>query len=141
MMTTETLIGVWQMLSASYEQAETGAPIPSHYGDSPTAFLHYTPGGRMIALIMAGGLPLLGPDHLTASQADRATAHSGTVSYAGAYRMDGDAVLHQVEAATIPDWVGTEQRRYVTIHGDRLTLRSAPQTSGRIITARWRRLE
>ena len=30
MMTTETLIGVWQMLSASYEQAETGAPIPSH---------------------------------------------------------------------------------------------------------------
>jgi hypothetical protein len=140
-MTGDDLLGVWQMLSAGYEHAETGAPIPSHYGDNPTAFLHYTPGGRMIALIMAGDLPLLGPDHLTASLEDRAAVHSGTIAYAGRYRMDGDAVLHQVEAATIPDWIGTEQRRYVVIDGDHLTLRSAPQTSGRIITAHWRRLE
>lgn len=140
-MISDDLIGVWQMLSAAYHHADTGAPIPSHHGVNPTAFLHYTAGGRMIALIMAGDLPLLGPDHLTASPEDRAAVHSGTVSYAGRYRIDGDAVVHHVEAATIPDWVGTEQRRYVTIDGDHLTLRSAPQTSGRIITAEWRRLE
>ena len=140
-LTLERLAGVWQLTMASYERAGTGEPVPSHYGDDPVGVLHYTPGGRMSALIMRTGLPLLGPDHLKADDGDKARAFSGVIAYAGRYVVEGDVVVHHVLAATIPDWVGTEQRRHVALDGDGMVLRSAPQTSGRVITARWRRIE
>ena len=64
------------------------------------------------------------------------------VAYAGRYAFHGDHVLHDVSHASFPNWVGTVQKRYVHLDGDRLTLSTDPiPFQGREVTARlvWER--
>jgi hypothetical protein len=44
--------------------------------------------------------------------------------------MAGDRVIHQVEAAIYPNWIGAKLVRLAVVHGDRLILR-AERTPGR----------
>ncbi len=46
----------------------------------------------------------------------------GFVAYAGRYSFRGDRVIHHVELSLFPNWVGTDQQRWVELAGDRLTL-------------------
>jgi Lipocalin-like domain len=39
-------------------------------------------------------------------------------------------VVHDVEVATVPNWVGTQMTRRVRIVGNRLTLSTPPITKG-----------
>jgi Lipocalin-like domain len=38
----------------------------------------------------------------------------------------GDRVVHHVELSLFPNWVGSDQQRWVGLAGDRLTLRASP---------------
>jgi len=46
---------------------------------------------------------------------------------AGRWRFDGRTVIHTVEVATYPNWVGTEVVRLVEFAGDRVIYRTEPQ--------------
>jgi hypothetical protein len=70
---------------------------------------------------------------------ERAQAALGVVSYFGRYRIDGECVLHTIEAALNPNLVGTTQVRHVTLDGDDLTLNSPPDAQGHYFRIRWRR--
>ena len=43
-------------------------------------------------------------------------------AYSGAYRVDGDKVIHRVDVSLNQHWVGTEQVRFFRIDGDTLTI-------------------
>lgn len=52
--------------------------------------------------------------------------------YWGRYEVKAPekVVFHHVDGASAPDWVGTSQKRFVDLTGNRLTIRTPPQQIG-----------
>jgi len=147
-MSAGDLVGVWELVAYEQQGADGTRSLP--YGKEPQGQLMYTASGHMSASIMASGRPVLGmpPEFLRQERSalkrlkgaltlfKGAVAH---VSYAGRYHLDGDVIVHQVNAASFADWVGTELRRHMALDGGRLVLsfRDAVNVDN---TLSWRRL-
>jgi hypothetical protein len=54
---------------------------------------------------------------------EAAEAFNSFAAYAGSYTLDGDEVIHHVEASSAQNLVNTDQVRSVKLQGDVLTLR------------------
>jgi hypothetical protein len=65
-------------------------------------------------------------DLLSGTTEEQARAVEGFVAYAGRYSFHGDRVVHHVELSLFPNWVGSDQERWVEFAGDRLTLSASP---------------
>jgi hypothetical protein len=50
----------------------------------------------------------------------------GFVAYAGYYSFHGDRVVHHVELSLFPNWVGSDQERWVELAKDLLILSASP---------------
>ncbi len=93
------------------------------YGHDPLGILTYTADGYMCVAIMDSHLPPFASGHiLDATDAECAAVARAYVSYAGRYEVVAGKVLHHVEVALIPNWLGGTQERRYTLDGDRLTL-------------------
>ena len=57
---------------------------------------------------------------------ERARAAEEFVAYAGRYTFGGDHVVHHVELSLFPDWIGTDQHRFVEWSEHGLTLSAGP---------------
>jgi hypothetical protein len=53
------------------------------------------------------------------------------IAYAGTYRIDGDRVIHDVEASWNQLWTGSKQVRFFKAEGDTLTIATAVARSPR----------
>jgi hypothetical protein len=87
----------------------------------------------MTAQVMADNRATFAADDKSRATAAEATAAIGTYeSYFGTYAVDEDTatVIHTVEGALFPNWVGTEQRRFAELSGRRLVLRTPPLPYG-----------
>lgn len=126
-------IGSWKLVSASASTG-TGDRNDSPFGSSPTGALTYTPDGRMILIVSYSGRKLLsGADRIASPVSERAEAFTTSFAYAGRYTLAGDKVTHHVEVATVENWVNTDLVRILTFNGDRITLRTPPQSVGGIM--------
>lgn len=119
------LVGTWRLVSAVATNA-SGERDPHPYGLKPSGLLSYMPDGRMTAIIAHDGRRPLSGDRISAPSAERAEAYATFFAYAGSYKIEGDKVVHHVEIASVPNWVGTDLVRVVALHGDRLTLSTPP---------------
>ena len=119
---TETcpLIGTWRLVGM-YKNVEGGGREPPAAGwRDGKGYLIYTPDGRMFGMLSERVRAPIGyPD---IDDAKRIDAHKSMVAYTGRYDFRGDHVLHHVDLSWIPDWEGGDQRREVSLDGDRLTL-------------------
>lgn len=73
------------------------------------------------------------------AEEDWATA-DGTITYFGTYSVseaDSSIVIH-IEGSSFPNWNGADQKRFVAITGDRLTLTVRPPT-GEAVDVIWKR--
>jgi hypothetical protein len=63
------------------------------------------------------------------------------MAYCGRYEVHGDHVVHHIEQSLFPNWVGTSQKRFIELEGDRLTLTTDPFETSRTSAARavWER--
>ena len=128
--TLGALLGSWRLESWVISYSD-GRPEHHPFGESPEGSLLYTPQGRMLASIARGdrqSLSVAVPQR--ADVAEKAAAFDSFFSYGGRFHIDGDSVVHQVDIALNPNFVGTEQRRKMHFEGDRLTL-SAEEDLGR----------
>jgi hypothetical protein len=123
---SKTIVGSWKLVSTAAATAD-GKPLASPMGEHPSGFLLYTADGRMSLLITHEGRPKLSGDRLDSPVEERAKAFSTMVAYAGSYRMEGNRLVHQVEAASSQNWVGTELPRIVTFDGNRIKLEAPMQ--------------
>ncbi len=120
------LVGTWKLVSVT-KTTDKGEIIRNPFGLNPTGFLTYTAGGRMTAIITyEGRKPLSVNDYISAPAEERAEAFATMIAYAGRYMFTGDKVTHHVEAASLQNWVNTDQVRFAKLQGDRLTLRTPP---------------
>lgn len=136
------LTGTWELV-AIYRNGEDGGRKPPGPGwENAIGYLGYTADGRMFAHLSLRDKPPIGyPD---IDDQKRIAAHKSMVSYTGTYDFHGDHVLHHVDIAWIPDWEGDDQRREVTLDGDRLTLTTPfgrrPDGSMGSFSLEWRRI-
>ena len=107
------IIGIWKLVSYEIEIQATGKKEPV-MGKDPTGYVIFTPEGRVWFV-------LTGEGRKPAKTAEeRAELLNTLVAYTGLYRIDEDKWITKVDVAWNPEWVGTEQRRFFKVDGDRL---------------------
>jgi len=118
-----SLVGTWKFISYLRSEPETGKNT-NIMGEAPKGYLIYTREGRMMVIVVA--------DNNKAPEADedRITLHKHMVAYSGRYTVTGGQVVHHVDVAWNPAWMGTDLVRSFKREGDRLTITTAPTRYG-----------
>jgi len=108
----ERLIGSWRLVS--YDTTDASGRKGKPYGDA-VGRISYDGNGNMAGQVMR-------PDRAGVER-----AYFGYIAYFGTYDVaaDGTSVVHHVQGALNPDWVGGDQVRGMRFDGERLVL-SAP---------------
>lgn len=134
-------IGTWQLIDY-VSLLEDGTRIEP-LGASPYGIGTYTEAGWMSAHLMRSDRQLLGnarPTLDTLPSGILVDTAAGYIGYAGRFSVDDEMrrVVHHVEVAFIPDWVGTDMIREYHFAKGILTLRP-PAVGGASSVLRWRR--
>ena len=116
-----SILGAWKLLSFAREDAVSGEIIRP-WGEAPSGYLMYLPDGHMSAVLTAGGRQAAVP----ADEKQVAKLYSNMAAYAGTYTVHDNTVVHHVEVAWLPGWVGSDQPRQLKLEGDTLTIRTQP---------------
>jgi Lipocalin-like domain len=119
------LVGAWRLLS--WENRAADGQITYPMGADALGYLLYTADGRFsVTISRRGRAGFAAGDLLSGTTEEQARAVEGFVAYAGRYSFHGDRVIHHVELSLFPNWVGTDQERWVELAEDRLTLSASP---------------
>lgn len=135
----EQLVGTWTLLS--WEQRRDDGVKIERYGVGPKGIAFFDAGGQYIITVMrpnrtnyASNAPWQGTPEENKETAD------GTITYFGTFSVsetDGSIAL-RVEGSSFPNWNGTEQKRFVAIVEDQLTLTVRPR-AGDAVDVIWKR--
>jgi hypothetical protein len=140
-------IGVWKLVSGEAKHEVSGA-VRYPWGEKPVGRLSYDEAGRVFAQLMNPGRRSVGgvADRGAASAIGAASAEemremlTGFNSYFGTFEVDAPAktVIHHLQSALIPSWVGTVQRRKYEFSGknELIILNTASQEAYRLV---WQR--
>jgi hypothetical protein len=125
------LIGTWRLVS--YETTETGSRRGRPYGEA-VGRLSYDDRGNMSGQVMRPERPRVELGDGNAQQVR--AAYLGYIAYFGTYEVapDGRSVVHHVEGALNPAWVGGDQVRQLRFDGDRLVLSADVRKNGQPVT-------
>lgn len=129
-MDKQALVGTWLLVSweTIYSDGRTICPM----GKDAKGLLMYSADGYMSAALFRADRPrFTSGEMLTASDSEKCAAWNSYFSYAGAYEVSGDELIHHVAVSMYPNWVNEEQRRKVLIEGGRLVLETLPQRTRR----------
>ncbi len=135
----EQLVGSWTLLS--WEQQSGDGTKAAYYGTSPNGMAFFDAGGRYIITVMRTDRAKYGSNALRQGtpEENKETAE-GTITYFGTYSVneaDSSIAIH-VEGSSFPNWNGTNQKRFVAISGDQLTLTVRPPSGG-VVDVIWKR--
>ena len=121
----DALVGAWRLVSWENQTADGQVTYPM--GTDPNGYVIYAADGRFsITISQRGRAGFAADDLLSGSTEEKARAMEGFVAYAGRYSFHGDRVIHHVELSLFPNWIGSDQERWVELAGDRLTLSASP---------------
>lgn len=105
------LVGTWELISYKVEEEESGALIDA-MGDHPRGRVIFTQDDWVAFNLEGTGRTPAKTDD------DRARLMQTLVAYIGRYHIEDNQWITQVETAWAPEWVGTQQRRTVTVDGN-----------------------
>ena len=135
----EQLVGTWTL--HSWEQKKGDGTKVERYGTSPKGIAFFDAGGRYIITVMRSDRAKYASNTLWqgTSEENKETA-DGTITYFGTYSISeaDSSIAIRVEGSSFPNWNGTDQKRFVAIAGEQLTLTVRP-TAGDIVDVIWKR--
>ncbi len=135
----EQLVGTWTLLS--WEQKKGDGTKVERYGTSPKGIAFLDAGGRYIITVMRSDRAKYASNALWQGSAEenKETA-DGTITYFGTYSISeaDSSIAVYVEGSSFPNWNGTDQKRFVAIAGDQLTLTVRPP-GGDVVDVIWKR--
>ncbi len=117
------LLGTWRMMSWQREIIATGERIDA-LGPEPVGYINYGADGRMFAFVLSKDR--IRPAGSVPTNEEKLRLYDSMLAYAGTYTLDDEKVVHHVDASWNQVWTGTDQVRFYTLDGDRLTIRGAP---------------
>jgi hypothetical protein len=117
----DAIVGAWGLLS--WENHAVDGQVTYPMGTDAIGYVVYAADGRFsITISRRGRAEFAAGDLLSGTTEEKARAMEGFVAYAGRYSFHGDRVIHHVELSLFPNWVGSDQERWLELAGDRLTL-------------------
>ncbi len=137
------LVGSWKLISCHLKDSNGQTAYP--FGKEAQGRLIYEADGRMAVQVMNPNRPrFTSADPLATSEAEVRAAFGGYTAYYGAYSVNPEeqTIVHHIEAALLPNWVGTEQRRHFEFAGKYLTLKGPLLLGGvqGVVSLVWERL-
>ena len=133
------LVGNWTLVSYVTENPDGSRGKP--YGDA-VGRLSYDKHGHMAGQVMRPGRSNVAPGDWQAQQVR--SAYAGYIAYFGTYEVNeaGDTVMHRVDGALNPGWVGGVQVRQLRFDGDLLILSTHVAKAGALVNhvLTWRKL-
>ncbi len=132
--TAEQLIGHWTLVSVRNEQdGKTTEPL----GPNPKGLFIFDRSGRYVVLQVRADLP-----KFASNRRDKGTPEEnkaivqGSSAHFGTYTVNEKEGSYTVrpEAATFPNWVGVEQKRFFFISGDELKITNPTGSRGGVST-------
>jgi hypothetical protein len=137
------LVGSWRLISFNIQDSNGRTTYP--FSQDAQGRLIYEPDGRMAVQIMDPTRPrFTSDDPLITSEAEVRAAFGGYTAYYGTYSVNPDeqTIVHHIEAALLPNWVGTNQRRLFEFDGKVLTLKGPLLLGGvqGVVSLVWERL-
>lgn len=114
MFSQDDLMGSWRLVA--FKETSNGVTKDT-FGPNPQGQIQYSPEGRMSAMLMHKDYPTTPGD-------GRFNPDVPFLSYAGDFVVDGKHVIHNVDIASQPFFVGQNLRRVISFDGDQLTLKS-----------------
>jgi lipocalin-like protein len=134
----EQLVGTWTLIS--WEQRKGDGAKLERYGATPKGIAFFD-GERYIITVMQSDRKNYASNALWQGTPDenKETA-DGTITYFGTYstsEADSSIAIH-VEGSSFPNWNTTNQKRFVSIAGQQLTLTVRPP-GGDVVDVIWKR--
>ena len=120
---SQSLIGTWKLISD--KQVKADGSSSDLYGASPLGQLIYDSNGYMSVHLLTPDLTKCGTqDRRKCPDRAARSAFDNYLGYWGHFKVSagGKSVMHIIEGASVPDWIGTSQERFFELSGDRLTL-------------------
>ena len=124
------LVGTYRLISCKIEWSDGKVSLP--YGEAPEGLLVYTRSGHMSGHLMRRGVPAFKGGARAGSPEEIDAAFRGYLGYFGTYTVDQDAgaVTHHVAGSWYPNWIGTDQIRYIRWDSGDLVLATGPRQVG-----------
>ncbi len=132
--TAKQLIGHWTLVSVKTEQdGKTTEP----YGPNPKGLFIFDRSGRYVVLQFRPDLP-----KFASNRRDKGTPEEnkaivlGSACHFGTYTVNENEGSFSIrpEAATFPNWVGVDQKRFFSISGDELKISNPTGSRGGVST-------
>ena len=127
----DRLVGSWRLVSS--EGQSTDGTVTREWGSEPLGRLMLDADGRMsVHLLSPARGRFASGDFLRPTPEELKEAWDGYFGYFGTYTVEEsvEVLTFHVEGAHYPNYVGTDQRRFFELDGDRLTLRTPPERAG-----------
>jgi hypothetical protein len=138
----EQLAGTWTLVSVTNTSAD--GKVSDTFGPNPKGSSVYGNDGRFSWIITASTLPKFASNNRATGTAEENKAVvQGSIAFFGTYTVDeaDKSYTVQVEGSTLPNWVGTAQKRPVAIAGDELTITNLGGSSGGSNASKWKRVK
>jgi len=133
-------IGAWSL--TSYELRLVAGTVSKPFGDHPIGRILYLKNGQMSAQLMSPEPVLFeNADALEVSVEEADRAWRNYAGYWGTFTVDPEAevVIHHIEGAWFPNWIGQKQIRSFRFSGDQLILEA--DSPAWHATLSWRRID
>jgi hypothetical protein len=101
------------------------------YGEKPEGLLVLDRDGRYsLQIFRAGRSKFAAGDKAKGTPEEYRAAVQGSNAHFGRYRVEGDALVFEIDRASYPNWEGTVQKRPFTVTGDELRYTVPAPTTG-----------
>lgn len=117
-------LGTWRLLANEARTRSLEVTLP--LGPHPQGYLVYTGDGHVSVIMAQRDRPPFQGRDMAGTPEEMVSAYTTCQAYAGTFEVQGERVVHRVEVASFPNWVGASQERFYAFEGDRLILRTPP---------------
>ena len=124
-MSNQLLVGSWKLVSLESRDANGNISYP--WGKDTLGYLIYNADGYMSVAIMSSNRNKFSSGDLKGGTTEEKVAAADPyISYCGTYEIKQDMVIHHIELSFFPNWIGVDQKRMLSIDGNRLSLSTPP---------------
>jgi len=121
------LVGIWKLISMQTQTDDGTLTYP--FGNDVEGLLIIDARGYFSVHVMSMKRPpFKSGDPRGGTPKEIRTAFENYIGYYGIFDLDATkgAIIFHVRGAWLPNWIGSDQIRYYTLSGNRLTITTAP---------------